>query len=291
MKINENPQPLLSVLVPTYSYPEGVERIMSGLTLSPSRKVEILIFDDSPNRDIEKIAYDYASRSISSIVYQRNLPALGAIDNWNALLDAARGDYCLLMHHDEFPIGDNFIRDLINELSHNTNTDILLLDCLLVNPLNGRYRRHLPMWIRSFAVNNFSSFLFRRNVIGPTSALVIPRILYPRYNNKLQWLVDVDLYFRTFKSGHKLKACQFIKIGSILDRSESITAKLGAEIKEIKKKECAYLNELYSNEYVWLSLGSKSLLIRTVISTLESISWVVFRIVYRIINKITGNKF
>lgn len=282
-KINDF-KPLLSVLVPAYCYAEGLERIIAGLTLFPSQKVEIIIFDDSPNCEIEKIACEYAGQSISTIVYQRNLPPLGAIDNWNALLDAARGDFCLLMHHDEFPIGDNFIRDLINELSCSTDSDVLLIDCLLFNPMNGLYRRHLPMWMRSFVINNFPSFLFRRNVIGPTSALVIPRVLYPRYNNKLRWLVDVDLYFRVFKSPHKLKSLKSIKIGSVLNRSDSITAKLGSEIKGIKRREYSYLNDLYSKSSIWLSLSLNNTLIGVVVLLFESIFWIGFRVIYRSIN-------
>jgi glycosyltransferase involved in cell wall biosynthesis len=218
--------PLLSVLLPAYRYPEGVHRILSLLQPLPFADCELIVLDDSPDDEVEQEVVRWCSATGIQVAYQRNRPALGAAANWNALLDKARGQYCLLLHHDEFPLGDNFVVNLIQELRKEPDVDVIILDCVLIDPRNRRCRRHLPTWLRAFVVNRFPQYLFRRNVIGPTSAMVIRRMLYPRFDERLRWLIDVDVYVRLFRVTKRLRFCPQIRVGSILGRADSITAGL-----------------------------------------------------------------
>lgn len=291
--VKENAHPLLSILVPAYCYPVGVARIMDGLLpqlISQPSKIEVLIFDDSPDAGVESVVGNHSQElGVQHVVYQHNRPAKGAVDNWNSLLDAARGDYCLLMHHDEFPVGSTFVNDIVNELLSNPTLDVLLLDCFLVNSKNNHSNRHLPMWLRAFVIRNFPEYLFRRNVIGPTSAIVIRRTLYPRFNGQLRWLVDVDLYFRALKTATNIGISCSIKIGSILGRPDSITAKLGSRINYIKNAEYDYLRKLYGKEIIWLDMQWTKLTFASALGIFESVFWGCFRILNRAANMVGLN--
>ena len=245
---------LLSILIPTYKFPLGLERIIHALGDDYSDECEFLVYDDTPGNNIQEIVSLIALKTKWNLRYQHNQPALGPAENWNALLDAAQGEYCLLLHHDEFPLMDDFISNVIQALCNDRAIDVLILDCILISPSNGCNRRHLPMWLRALVVNQFPQYLFRRNVIGPTSTLVVRRTLFPRFDTRLRWYIDVDLYVRLFKVAKKIRLCPEVKIGSIMGRAESITAGLQSSMPQIVREERTYLRDVHQATCLWLSL-------------------------------------
>lgn len=272
---------LLSILIPTYRYAEGVYRILARLSPLLLKDCELIIFDDSPDDEVEGEVMRWCATTGMQVTYQHHRPAYGAAANWNSLLDTARGEYCLLMHHDEFPLGDSFVRDLITALRQAPDTDVLMLDCVLVAPQSGRNRRHLPIWLRAFVVNRFPQYLFRRNVIGPTSALVIRRTLYPRFDVRLRWLIDVDVYVRLLKVAKHLRLCPQIQIGSILGRSDSITARLGSSIPQMAHEERASLRGIHPTASLWLGPLPDESSIYGLLRSAETVCWSLMRVFTR----------
>lgn len=276
-------EPLLSILLPAYRYREGVHRILSLLQPLPVADCELIVLDDSPDDEVEQEVVRWCSATGMQVAYQRNRPALGAAANWNALLGKARGKYCLLLHHDEFPLGGRFVMNLIQELRKDTDVDVIMLDCVLIDPQSGQFRRHLPTWLRAFVVNRFPQYLFRRNVIGPTSALVVRRSLYPRFDERLRWLVDVDVYVRLLKIAKRLRLCPQIQVGSILGRADSLTTSLGSSIRQIEREEQAYLQGIYRTTSLWLGPVRNKTLLRRILRICEAACWYLMRVLTRIL--------
>jgi glycosyltransferase involved in cell wall biosynthesis len=218
------------------------------------------------------------------VAYRRNRPALGAAANWNALLDKARGKYCLLLHHDEFPLGDRFVIDLIQELRKDPDVDVIMLDCVLIEPQNGRCRRHLPTWLRAFVVSRFPQYLFRRNVIGPSSSLVIRRTLYPRFDVRLRWLIDVDVYVRLLKIAKRLRMCPQIQVGSILGRADSITTGIRSSVPQIEREERAYLEGVHHTTSLWLGPVHDESILHSMLRACEAVCWSLLRGLTRIMD-------
>ena len=275
-------EPVLSILLPTYKYRQGVHRILSLLHRQPLTDCELIIFDNSPDHEIKQEVAHWHSKAGMQVSYNYNDPMLSAAGNWNALLNQARGKYCLLMHHDEFPLSEHFITDIIRQLHKEPEVDVIMLDCILINPKNRRCRRHLPTWLRSFVVNRFPQYLFRRNVIGPTASLVIRRSLYPRFDERLQWLVDVDVYVRLLETTRRLRLCPKIQIGSILDRADSITKSLGSSIRQIEREEQAYLQGIHRTTSLWLGPVRNKTLLRRILRICEAACWYLMQVFTRI---------
>lgn len=276
-------RPLLSILLPAYRYRDGVHRILSLLQPLPLADCELIVLDDSPEDEIEQEVAHWHLVAGMQVTYQRNRPALGAPANWNLLLDKANGKYCLLLHHDDFPLSDHFAMELIKELRKKPDVDIIMLDCLLINPQNGRCRRHLPTWLRAFVVNRFPKYLFRRNVIGPTSSLVVRRALYPRFDVRLRWLIDIDVYVRLFKITKVLKLCPKIRVGSILGRADSITTDLGSSIPKIAQEERTYLQGTHHTTSLWLGPVRNEPILHCLLRACEAVCWNLMRGLTRII--------
>jgi len=121
----------LSILIPAYGYAEGVERILSGLRVDPPDELEIIISDNSRDEQVSQLVADFSSHYQGKLRYIRNHPGLGAIANWNFLLELASGEYVLLLHHDEYPLGENFARRALGRLSTASEIDVFVMECIL----------------------------------------------------------------------------------------------------------------------------------------------------------------
>ena len=267
---------LLSILIPAYNYPKGVERILIALSQEYSLNVEIIVSDDSSDDKVRDICFFYKD-AFHSLIYKRNNPSLGAVNNWNSLLDMAQGDYCRLLHHDEFPFDDNFVNKVIDTLSINAAIDVLIMDLVLVDINTGFIRQHAPSWLRNLSVKYFPGYLFRRNIIGPVSTLIVRRSAFPRFNEKLQWLVDVELYVRLFKKKINIKTVHDIQIGSAQDKNHSITSSLGNEVFMIKQRELECLRDLYGDAF-WIKKFDWRNPMRLLLNMIESLLWLNFKV-------------
>lgn len=245
---------LLSILIPTYNYAEGLERILSVLPVS-NEELEILVFDDSPSPNLKSVT-DKFSSSIKSLVYQHNPSiygeSLGAGKNWNLLLDMAKGKYLLLMHHDEFPGNLDFIPTLFSILKVQNPPDVVMLDLVLVDESLSPLPRHAPGILRWIVTQYAPSYLFCRNVIGPTASLVIRRSLAPRFDSDLRWLIDVDFYVKLCRSGLRWTNARIIQIKSVQRKTGAITTELADRISTINAAERHFLVKRYPRDSAWL---------------------------------------
>jgi len=245
MKKIETKDILLSILLPTYNYPAGVDKILDHLDLlvnpySIPNNVEVLISDNSDNdsarKKIEKI-----SKKVKGVEYNYNYTSLGPCMNWNSLIERSQGKYFILMHHDEFPLVRDFISKVLEEIERHKGTDVIVMDCLLMDKSAGSLRRHVPSFIRKKVFERFPEYLFIRNVIGPTASLIVKKSLHSSFDSKLQWLIDVDEYYCLRQKTKSWSFSNDLKIASYIDRDNSITSLLGSKISNIRRKEFKYL--------------------------------------------------
>lgn len=276
--MNPNVKPLLSILIPVFKYPEGLVRILHGLNLTNADQYEVLISDNSDDDSIEEVIEEWRTKSKFNITYLRNIPSVGPAANWNKLIDSAKGKFSLLMHHDEFPIESDFLSQLCDKIEASPETDIFILDCILVDPKSGKNRRHIPSFIKRLLLRGSPVYLYRRNYIGPTATVVCKTKSYPRFDERLIWLVDVDLYVRILLKNRKYMYLPNIKIGSLLGRDDSITAKISNSVSEIKKREISYLTNDFGLKGKWFDTG----LFSKVIRLMEFVCWGLMRGVVKI---------
>lgn len=269
--------PLLSILVPAYAYRDGLERILTALSPLPA-EIEMLIFDDSLDDDLRSVVHAFEAQ-MPSLRYQHNLSdrgsPLGAGANWNALLDAARGEYCILMHHDEVPLEDTFISTLQIVLTTMPRPDVVMLDLLLVDEALRPLRRHVPAWLRQVVPRRVPGYLFRRNVIGPTATIVVRREITPRFDTTLRWLIDVEFYVRLCRAGLRWKIEPDIQIGSIQRSAGTITSELTNQLPTIDAAERESLIIRYPRDRLWLDTERGRL-----IRFFESFLWLSMRMVH-----------
>ncbi len=93
------PDPLVSVVIPAYK-PRHFRAALESARAQTYRNLEIVVGDDSPDGAIGRIVAEAAAGD-ARIVYVRNAPALGELDNARRGLELARGDYVKFLYDDD----------------------------------------------------------------------------------------------------------------------------------------------------------------------------------------------
>jgi glycosyltransferase involved in cell wall biosynthesis len=123
--------PLVSIGIPCFENPEGLERLLASMTAQTIQDIEVLVSDNcSPNPNVERVARRYAAHDSRVRVF-RQPTNLGLIGNHQFVKDQARGKYFMWAHDDdEFPT--NYIDACLNHFRDAP-------DVVLVGPTCDRY--------------------------------------------------------------------------------------------------------------------------------------------------------
>lgn len=266
----ENSELILSILIPTYNYKKGLIRLLDNFDDLPQGKYEIIVYDNSPNEEIHNYMDIWIKEHPHiNITYKLNRPITEAPLNWNNLIDASKGKYILLLHNGEVPAESQFFKKLIDKLE-NDKPDVALVNCILVDIKSKNAFYHLPFFLKSLVIKKFQAYIFRQNVIGPTSTLVAKKYLYAKFDENLKWLLDVDSYYQTLKISTDIKTYKNLSMLSIQENNETLTAQLGDEIEQTEKRERKYLNSKYKNIFWNETVKSSS---SSIIKKIENILW------------------
>lgn len=277
--IEKPANPWLTIAIPTYEYVEGVRRILEKFCKSKLDGVEILIGDDSVTNDIENIYFEFINK-IPQIYYRKNTPSLGAVKNWNKLIEDSKGEYFLLMHHDEYPGVLNFTEKLREKLYCGGDIDILILR-LFVTQENNILREHSFESLNKFFIKKIPFYILRHNFIGPTAVFVVKKKHVEYFDVRLKWSVDVDWYYSMLKNKKFIiEYCKDLNIVSSINPN-SITKKIRYEIPKLRISEAKIISDKYSLpeffKVIYLPIGK----IYFFISKFEWILWIVLRIILR----------
>ena len=196
---------VLSVLIPTYEYREGLLRILSQLQKSSLlQKFQVIISDNSsrPLLSDDEVNFYIANESLNLMYVHRS--SNSARENWNFLINhpSNNSDYSLLFHHDEiFESHDAFDRLLVLLEDNNCFRSCYFLDHQLMGSiLSKTYHFNFPLSLRAAIFSNFPELLLYFNFLGPPSAFVFHRDFLFLYDLNLSFLVDIHMYIRISRS-------------------------------------------------------------------------------------------
>lgn len=103
---NANNAPLISIGIPTYNRADSYLReTLESALCQTYRNVEIVVSDNGSTDDTRALVTSYDDPRLK---YHKQTPALAPNENFNYCLNAARGDYFLLLPDDDL-IDPNFI--------------------------------------------------------------------------------------------------------------------------------------------------------------------------------------
>ena len=94
--------PLVSVGIPTYNRPEGLQKTLERITGQTYKNLEIIVSDNcSPNPETERVVKNF-QKNDSRIHYYRQGENKGPLHNFNFVLEHATGEFFMEAADDDF---------------------------------------------------------------------------------------------------------------------------------------------------------------------------------------------
>lgn len=195
----------VSVCVPVYNNVSCVRRLMTSIAHQDYTDFEVIITDDSTNREIEDYihavqeeAADPALAKIGNkIRYLHNEKPLGHIFNWNKALELAKGEYIKILFSDDWFSQSYSLGNMVRLLEDNPDaalafcgTGQVMLKGEKEEPL--RERAASEAFIKRLKKDY--RHLFLGNEIGAPSATIYRNGQF-RFDEKSNWASDMFLYF------------------------------------------------------------------------------------------------
>lgn len=230
-----------SIIIPSYNNIELFKRALSSVEMQIGTSWELIVVDDSTTNAISLATKLYSKDS--RIKYFHNTPPLGAVPNWNKGLKLATGKYIILLHHDEAFTSKTHLLELQKLLDLGYD---IAISSIIVYKQGVPYHKTSPTLTTRFVANH-PELLFMINKIGACACMAVRKTEIQYFNEKLNWLVDVDWYYRMLKN----KKCAFLdstyKVASIHGHKGQITTTIA--IEDMLNKDIGELKKTYANKY------------------------------------------
>lgn len=232
--------PLISILIPTKDYSDGLIRLLEYLPKNKSY-LNIIISDDFSNSEIK----NYVKKlKFTNLIYSKNIKNFGVAYNWNKLLKECNSKYFMFIHHDDYISDASFFFKLFKLIKKNKNLDMISIDTKIIRSDKNEKQWHIHYQLRRFLNLISNKYILKRNFLGPLSSLIIKNIDAPLFDDKLKWLIDVDFYYRIMLN-KKIIFTNKLIINSEANHKFSITYSIKNKIKKINSEEWNYLKQKY----------------------------------------------
>jgi len=253
--------PKFSIIIPTYENVELLQRSLKSVIIQDVDDWEVIVSDDSDTNMIKNYVDSLNDERIKYVKhYKRNTAA----DNWNFGIQVAKGNYIILMHHDEAFVEPVHLQHIAHAFEAGAQVVISNIEVEKGEKLStGK-----PLWLKKLALRK-PSILLLCNTIGPTACMSFKRERLQTIDSRLVWLVDVEWYYRILKDA-TITFLENLPIRSIHGHQGQLSIEINAHKAFIHDK--AIINKTYKNEncvkwmtslYGWLIIRTKKLLGKT----------------------------
>jgi glycosyltransferase involved in cell wall biosynthesis len=139
-------QPFVTIAIPTFNRLRYLKEAVASALAQTYGNIEILIGDDGGTEAIRQWGEALAQRE-PRVRYQRNPCNLGLAGNWNALADAARGDFIVIIGDD-----DRLLPDFVDKLLKTMPSDAQMgfTNHYLINSLGERLEAESQQQTREY---------------------------------------------------------------------------------------------------------------------------------------------
>jgi glycosyltransferase involved in cell wall biosynthesis len=187
---------LVSICIPAYQRTEYLKRLLDSIEMQTFRRFEVVITDDSPGGEVLEMVENHLLKPM--IRYFKNPRTLGSPENWNEGLRKAKADWIKIMHDDDWFTGPDSL-GVFADAIQNGAARFYFSAYTNVYP-GGRTKTIRIKDADYLALNKMPEILIAANRIGPPSAVVFRKDQALVFDNRMQWLVDIDFYIRYLKN-------------------------------------------------------------------------------------------
>jgi glycosyltransferase involved in cell wall biosynthesis len=184
--------PFISICIPAFGRTKYLKRLLDSIIIQTYLHFEVVITDDSSGSEVKELAEQHPLRP--KIRYYKNQVILGTPENWNEGLRKAEYDWIKIMHDDDWFSGPSSLGNFARIIQQGEHA-FYFSAYSNVFP-DGRTK---PVYISDRQLNALKQNpqkLLAANRVGPPSVVIFRRDLSVQFDNRMQWLVDIDFYIR-----------------------------------------------------------------------------------------------
>lgn len=123
------PEPLVSVVIPTYNRPEYLKQAISSAVKQTYQNIEIIVSDNCSPENPQNLVESFAD---SRIKFWRHPENVGMLKNQMNAFKMAQGKYVASLHDDDI-WGENFLAKLVPQLEANSNLILAFCDQYIID--------------------------------------------------------------------------------------------------------------------------------------------------------------
>ncbi|URZ07206.1 glycosyltransferase family 2 protein [Clostridium felsineum] len=195
---------LVSVCIPIYNGGQYIKSTIESVLNQTYKNIELVLVNDNSTDNTENIILRFND---SRIKYYKNVKNLGMVNNWNAAIGYATGEYVKLLCQD-----DLLEKDCIAKQANILDTDNsvqLVTSASYVIDENGKKLISRKIFRKSLLINGKSiskrSFVIGKNLFGEPTLTMYRRSILSKigYYDKNFWYVpDWDFNVRCLSQGN-----------------------------------------------------------------------------------------
>lgn len=185
--------PFISICIPTYKRTDLLKILLDSIAIQSFKDFEILINDNSPDDSVKELVHSYQSQL--TIAYEKNEPAVSAVENCVKVMRRASAPWIKVIHDDDWfntpdalqqfadaatTSGKDFIFCASNQVYLNSN----ISEPELLSPER-----------KKMLDDSFFSLIYL-NVIGHPSVVMHKKDNSIEYDKQFNWVLDIDYYLR-----------------------------------------------------------------------------------------------
>jgi len=246
--------PFISICIPAYKNTKYLKVLFESIESQTFKDYEVIVTDDSPSNEVMLICNEFKNKF--SLVYKKNIPALGSPKNWNEGMKMANGEWIKIMHDDDWFSSSTSLEQFAIIAKNSKNIDFFF-SAFTNCSIDGLQKKQIPnKWIQN-KLKKSPLILFRKNYIGHPSTTLIKNNLYLNFDEKLKWVVDFEFYIRILKqSNFGIIHNSLVNIGINEDQiTKKVFRDINVEIPEniylINKLGEDILSKIYVYDYYW----------------------------------------
>ncbi len=195
--------PKVSVLVPVYNGEKYLRECLDSILAQDYASVEILVADDGSNDGSAALLADYAARD-PRIRWWKNRRNLGLVENWNCLLQEARGEYIKFVFQDDKLLSTLAVSEMAQALDDQPGVTLVACASYVIDALSQVLEKR--DYFRA-GISNGGQIVVRcleqpGNLIGEPSVVMFRRShATDGFDPQYRQIVDLEFFFRLLEQG------------------------------------------------------------------------------------------
>ncbi len=186
-------QPFISICIPTYKRADLLKKLLDSIIAQSFKNYEVLINDNSPDDSVSNLVATYADKL--SISYQKNEPALSAVENCNKVMARANAPWIKIIHDDDWFEGADALQ-LFADAAEQSGKDFIFSASNQVYLETGVIEEEFLKDDRKEMLDDSILSLIYLNVIGHPSVVMHKKDTALAYDKQFNWVLDIDFYIR-----------------------------------------------------------------------------------------------